>query len=858
MNTISINKVGVLCLFFILISVRCVYSQSFGLGFAGYEVHQEKRTGLDLSPGKTLCFSNNFEIAFDLNFRPNCTNYFGYILRVIENDHTNIDLVYTDIPDTAKNHKQFKLIVGGAYSKISFEIKLAPLFKQWNHIRLKFDFDAGKLILYSGSESYAQAMPLHRNSCYKFLFGVNNYRQFTTTDVPSMIIRDITIVDGTKLKYSWFLNEYGGTKANEEIKQENGLVKNPLWMHKMHRDWQLTQSLTLNGSANTAFDSQKENLYIIGNNAVLEDTILKNALTKFPYRETQHMVRGAESLYISPTFGLVNPDPDSARVNKFDFKELRWDVKLNRPRRFTEHYWHYNKFYSAIDTSLYIIGGYGHLQYKNDILRYHLPTKTWHKVTVQGASLLVPRYLSALGATKSGVYIMGGYGSVTGDQALNPRYFYDLLYFDVKSRSIKKVYELNLPASDFVFANSMVINEKEHTYYALIFDKNEYGSNLQLITGSLNRPGFKKVGSAIPYCFHDIKSFADLFYCPNAKQFVAVTTNYTEENDKTKVNVYVLNDPPVMDVQVAGLGIASSSHYFIYFLIVAGAAYALFMFFKKRRSRKENRVADDHTAKEVILPAINEAKPIADPDTKPINTIFLFGDLQLFDNAGGDVTRYFTPLIKELFLIIILYSIRWGRGINSEKLEEYLWADKTTENARNNRSANIARLKAILKNLDSCKISNETGNWKIEVDDRIVRIDYIQYLNIVKNRENLNKHEIAELAGIIKRGNFLSDVEFEWLDTFKSEIINEIINTYLQYAASVKIADDPEFLVLLSNYIFDVDPVNEEAMVIKCKALSHLGKHSLAKNTFEKFVKEYKSIYDENFKKDFHAIFEEQ
>ncbi|HTH82855.1 MAG TPA: hypothetical protein VL490_07955, partial [Mucilaginibacter sp.] len=767
MNTISINKVVILCLFFILISVRCVYSQSFGLGFAGYEVHQEKRTGLDLSPGKTLCFSNNFEIAFDLNFRPNCTNYFGYILRVIENDNTNVDLVYTDIPDTAKNHKQFKLIVGDAYSKISFEIKLAALFKQWNHIRIKFDFDAGKLIVYSGGESYAQAMPLHRNSCYKFLFGVNNYRQFTTTDVPSMIIRNINIVDGNKLKYKWLLNEYDGTKAREEIKDEHGMVKNPLWMHELHRDWQLTQSLTLNGSVNTAFDPKKENLYIISDNSVLEDTILKNNLARYPYQSAQYIVRGSESLYVPEMGGLINPDPDSARMVKFNFDHSQWDIKLNHPRRFTEHYWHYNKFYSAADSSMYLIGGYGHLQYKNDILRYHFPTKTWHKVTVQGASLLVPRYLSALGATKSGAYIMGGYGSVTGDQALSPRYFYDLLYFDVKTKTIKKVYELNLPVNDFVFANSMIINEKERTYYALIFDKNEYSSKLQLITGSLNRPGFKKVGNAIPYCFHDIKSFADLFYCPNAKQFVAVTTNYIEETNKTKVSVYALNDPPVMDTQVAGLGSGSSLRYFIYILIIAGFTYALLLLLNryKRKNQKNSASADGHTIKETLQPAVTEAKPIADIEAKPINTIFLFGDLQIFDNAGSDLTRFFTPLIKELFLIIILYSIRWGRGINSEKLEEYLWADKTTENARNNRSANIARLKAILKNLDSCKISNETGNWKIEVDDRIIRIDYMQYLNIVKNKENLNKQEIAELAGIIKRGSFLSDVEFEWLDT---------------------------------------------------------------------------------------------
>jgi hypothetical protein len=37
-------------------------------------------------------------------------------------------------------------------------------------------------------------------------------------------------------------------------------------------------------------------------------------------------------------------------------------------------------------------------------------------------------------------------------------------------------------------------------------------------------------------------------------------------------------------------------------------------------------------------------------------------------------------------------------------------------------------------------------------------------------------------------------------------------------------------------------------MVYKCKAEYFLGNHSLAKMTYEKFVKEYKKLYDEEYK----------
>src|SRR3546814_18629242 len=66
------------------------------------------------------------------------------------------------------------------------------------------------------------------------------------------------------------------------------------------------------------------------------------------------------------------------------------------------------------------------------------------------------------------------------------------------------------------------------------------------------------------------------------------------------------------------------------------------------------------------------------------SSIFLFGgDLQLFDTVGTDITRNFTTLIKELFLVILLHTIRWGRGISSKKLPEKLWFVKSVKRARN-------------------------------------------------------------------------------------------------------------------------------------------------------------------------------
>ena len=53
---------------------------------------------------------------------------------------------------------------------------------------------------------------------------------------------------------------------------------------------------------------------------------------------------------------------------------------------------------------------------------------------------------------------MGGYGSHTGDQMLDPTYYYDMYRYDVDRHSFKKMFNLKSPASQFTFANSLVID----------------------------------------------------------------------------------------------------------------------------------------------------------------------------------------------------------------------------------------------------------------------------------------------------------------------------------------------------------------------------------------------------------------
>src|SRR5258708_10260229 len=484
-------------------------------------------------------------------------------------------------------------------------------------------------------------------------------------------------------------------------------------------------------------------------------------------------------------------------------------------------------------------------------------------IPVKG-DFLTPRYLAATGANETGdsAYILGGYGSSSGQQILNPKNLYDMMLFDVKRRTFKKLFELKAGKEEFAFANSLVINEKKKEYYGLLFNNDKYNSTLQLIKGSLLNASFQQMGNRIRYEFHDIESFADLYFSPVTNKFIAVTF-LEDSTHHTLANIYTLDGAPVPEEAVLTEAAPKGVSYYLYIVLALAGVLAGWLWIRRRSTLRQKTgtylsgSSIGSPLPESTIPQKDIPVPAPDQDSEAPAAhstqaaIYLFGDLQVFDKEGNDLTRPFSPLLRELFLLILLYSIKNGRGISSEKLNEILWFDKSEKSARNNRSVNIAKLKSILDKTGGCELSKDTGYWKIDIKSGLVSVDYQEYLSIVNNKKVLDKHRVTELAGITKRGGFLNNVEYTWLDPFKSEVSNHVIDTYLHFAGSVVISDDPEFMITLADYIFYFDAANEEAMQLKCKALVYLGKHSLAKQSYESFVKEYKSIYGEDFGKDF-------
>lgn len=821
------------------------FAQSYGLIFSSHEVVQEKRTSIDLSPDDSLCFTNSFNLSFDINFLPHHAIYFGYVFRIIavgaNGNEQNIDLLYN------QRLSNFKVIIGDNFSGISFSVDSVKLYRDWNNFSFGYDLEKHQLQFSVNGRAVGASPAPASGNCFKFLWGANDYGKFRTRDIPPMQVKDIRIADNGKPKYYWPLDETTGEAATDRLSHRAARIKNPVWLKPKYQQWELIGSFTLNGFAGVAYNAKQDKLFVAGSDSIADYGLTKDgyAMDWMPIRHMD-LALGHQLIYDTVNDKLLDIFIDRRMVAAFSFATRSWDQGV--PAGPLTEYWHANKFLAPLDSSLYMIGGYGQLRYKNAVWRYQSSTRHWDSLKTAG-DYFSPRYLAALGTDGEGknAYIVGGYGSKTGDQMLDPRNFYDLFRYDIRKHTFHRLYSLKPLAYPFAFANSLVIGAKPDTWYGLLFPNDSYNSRLQLVEGSLADSSIRLVGSTIPYNFHDIQSYADLYYSPLSNKLIAVTLFYTREGEKernTQVRIYTLNYPPEpvdMAAPVVSVIPARSNRWV--WVIVGLGVLALVMGGILRRKKKVVKAIEPVETAPVVVQAVTPVSP----------GIYLFGPFQAFDREGHDCTRMFTPLLKELFLIIATYTIRNGRGISSEGLNEILWHDKAEKDAKNNRSVNLAKLKPILEKIGNCVINKESGYWQLQVLDETY-IDYKACVALMQGAGVPDSQQIHALVNIIKRGPFLLQTEYNWLDDIKSEISNAVIDRLLSYLRHHDLTENPEFAIEITNCIFYFDQLNEDALTFKCKGLILLKRHNLASNTYLKFVKDYRDIYSAEFDKTFQEI----
>jgi len=216
------------------------------------------------------------------------------------------------------------------------------------------------------------------------------------------------------------------------------------------------------------------------------------------------------------------------------------------------------------------------------------------------------------------------------------------------------------------------------------------------------------------------------------------------------------------------------------------------------------------------------------------SSVNFFGGFHVTDREGNDVTAQFTPTLKSLLVLLILYTERSG-GIPSHKINSLLWSYKMDDTANNNRNVYMSKLRTLLEEVGDIRIQNANKLWSIDFGEGAV-CDYLEAARLF--REGSGEEDVDRMLELFLRGPILPNTELDWIDSFKSSFSSSAIDFLSRQLSRSDLSD--RILLKAADTILQHDFLNEDALKAKVRILVRQSKPGLAKTIYDNFCKEYR------------------
>jgi two-component SAPR family response regulator len=841
-------------LVFWLCPVSLLFAQEvrYGLAFNSFEVIQEKRTGLNLTPDKALFLPKGFILSFDICFQSGYQRDFGYVFRIISGEdesqqHIDFVLSITELTVSCSS--------GEIVARCNFEdIHLG--YDEFMPFEIDMDIRHSRLnVLIKDRKFSADVSSLKKFAHTYIVFGKSDFQHLQVSDVPKMIVKDIRIKNpGGRTLYSWPLSQHTSSGVCDEIKGKYASAENPQWLLDKYVFWNKRVSFVMHCNPQVTYNTDMGCIAVTDREYFVTYCPETHRLTDDKVsRGVSYSDKSNQIIYnpfLKNYYSYHISREEGKDVIPYDTPGKSWDNE--QVEAASVDYWHHNRFFSPVDSCLYLFNGYGHHIYKSTVNRYDFTARTWKKMDYEG-DRITPRYLSGLGAVdEHRVLIFGGYGSESGAQELSSRNYYDLYMVDTKDMKSEKLWELSPPDTGFVVSNSMIVDTVARCFYALCFPRQLYNTNLSLYRFSIDHPGYEELADNIPFKFEDIYSYCDIYPDREGKELIAVVFSPVDPGVSSEVSVYTLAYPPLARASLyqqnheGGVRPARTG---ILWIVATLLIICAFIVYRKRKCGKiessPTKTSDEAAA---------DIKPLSRHEKK--QAIYLFGGFQVFDREGCDITGEFSTILKQLFLLMLLHTLKNGKGVYSARLHDVLWFNKTKDNARNNRNVSISKLRHIFEKIDSVRIKNVNSLWTVEFGDNVY-CDYREALMLMesmKEKANRTGRNVRQLLSIVSVGEFLPNQQSEWIDPFKADFSNNLIDFFLELIQQPEPDISHQDRINMADSILTHDSLNEDALKFKCKLLVKTGKNGLAKNAYVSFTKEYLASIGIPFKYTFEQI----
>ena len=229
--------------------------------------------------------------------------------------------------------------------------------------------------------------------------------------------------------------------------------------------------------------------------------------------------------------------------------------------------------------------------------------------------------------------------------------------------------------------------------------------------------------------------------------------------------------------------------------------------------------------------------------------IYLFGGFRVLTAEGDDMTARFSPILRELLLLLICHTPKGG--ITSELIKTTLWYDKDEKSAVNNRSVSIFKLRNLLREAGTFEIRSDQGRWVLEAAPELV--DYYRFIDLIKTGV-LTRSQMEELLTLVETGPLLSGFNELWADPLKADVTDTSLSVLTHFALGLDLRSQADLVLDICDAITKFDSLNETAVALKCKTYREKGNSTLSRQVFASFQKEYQAVYGEPFTRDYSEI----
>lgn len=475
------------------------------------------------------------------------------------------------------------------------------------------------------------------------------------------------------------------------------------------------------------------------------------------------------------------------------------------------------------------------MYFSKDFYTFSPDSCRWDTLGGFEGDVLFPRYFSSVGYLKknNSVYVFGGMGNESGEQVVGRNYFYDLHRVDLTTNRITKLWEIPWRGNNVVPVRGMVILDDDN-FYTLCYPESCSDSFLRLYRFSIADGSYEILGDSIPIHSDKITTNANLYYDAQLNNLYATVQEF-EDDIISDMKVYSLAFPPMTAEQLANSVVKARSGGTLAVVLVLGSLCLVAVFFVIRKLRSQ--LDDSRVGVGDLDKLLGEGRDLVRP-----NAVYLYGDFMVRDRHNKDITYMFSTRLKQTLCLVLQYSSE--DGIPSQKLSNLLWPDRPEDKVKNSRGVTINHLRKTLCELDGVELIHEKGCFKI-VQGAAFYCDYLRSLEIISGADPGEHRE--ELMRILQRGKFLKFSDQPIFDSFKQKEEHSL-EPILQLEMEKSFAQEEyQMTVSLADALFNIDPLNEDALTYQIKALQKLKLNEEARLRYQSFASEYKKTFGTDY-----------